>query len=177
MRTDPRLNNSSVPFTNKSRSTIQFDDYANEIIDTSEQKATNAFGVLRGLSVTATSLALYKSNAWPNLSVPHFSKRMVYAQNLSQATLIALTPVVDKDERYNWEDYAFSHQEWVNDGLVLEGEDPPLNRIPYFIHDEPNGGLIPKKRRLSTLIFLKRKPSKALPSLWISTNARLSPRL
>jgi hypothetical protein len=90
---------------------------------------------MKTLSVDATSLALYKKNTtWPNFSVPHFAQRMVKSRELSKATLIALLPVVEKDKRSAWEAYASSAQEWVNEGLVTQGEEPTLSRIPSFIH-------------------------------------------
>jgi hypothetical protein len=120
-------------FTNKL--SLQFHDYATEIIYISDSKAASVFGIFEGLSVAATSLALYKKNTtWPNFSVPHVAQRMAKSRELSKATLIAISPVVDQDKRSAWEAYASSTQEWVNEGLVTQGEEPTLNRIPFFIH-------------------------------------------
>jgi hypothetical protein len=100
---------------------------------------------MNALSVAATSLVLFKNDTtWPNYSVPAVARRMAEARDLSRSTLITLSPVVEQDDRSAWEDYAFSTQEWVNDGLVFEGEKPTLNKIPFFIHSGTSDGVIPQ---------------------------------
>jgi hypothetical protein len=100
---------------------------------------------MKSLSVDATSLALYKNNnTWPNFSVPHVAQRMAKSRELSQATLIALSPVVEQDKRSAWEAYAFSTQEWINEGLVAQGEEATLSRIPLFIHSGLGDERIPQ---------------------------------
>jgi hypothetical protein len=96
------------------------------------------------LSVAVTSLSLHKNDTWPNFSFPHNAERLNKPHELSKAVLIALSPVVNADERSAWEDYAFSTQdEWANEGLVTQGEERRLNQIPYSIHSGTSGGYIP----------------------------------
>jgi hypothetical protein len=124
---------------------LQFEDYVTELIEVSHAEAANVFGIMKSLSVAATSLALYKNDTtWPNFSIPHVAQRMIKSRELSRSTLIALSPVVEEDKRSAWEDYTFSTQEWVNAGLVFEGEEPTLNKIPFFIHSGTSDSLIPR---------------------------------
>jgi hypothetical protein len=124
---------------------LQFEDYATELIEISHEESANAFGIMKSLSVDATSLALYKKNTtWPNFSVPHFAQRMAKSRELSQATIITLSPVVDQDKRSAWEAYAFSTQEWANEGLVAQGEEPTSTRIPFFIHSGVGDEMTPQ---------------------------------
>jgi hypothetical protein len=94
--------------------------------------------------VAVTSLSLHKNDTtWPNFSLPHVAERLVKPHELSKAVLIALSPVVETDERPVWEEYASSTQEWSNEGLVAHDEERRLNQIPYSIHSGTSGGSIP----------------------------------
>jgi hypothetical protein len=90
-----------------------------------------------------TSLSLHKNDTWPNFSLPHVEDRLVKPHELSRAILIALSPVVEADERSAWEEYASSTQEWTNEGFVTQDEESRLSQIPYSIHSGTSGGPIP----------------------------------
>jgi hypothetical protein len=70
-------------------------------------------------------------------------ERLVKPHELSKAILIALSPVIEADERSAWEEYASSTQEWTNEGFVTQDEETRLSKIPHSIHSETSGGLIP----------------------------------
>jgi hypothetical protein len=73
---------------------------------------------MESLSVAATSLVLFKNDTtWPNFTVDHFALHGRAAREQSKTTFIALSPIVEQDDRPAWEEYASSHQDWVGDGL------------------------------------------------------------
>jgi hypothetical protein len=124
---------------------FQFGDYTTELIVKAQENSETIFGIMKSLGVTATSLVLYKNDTvWPNYSVPHVAQRMAIARKLSKSTFIALSPIVELDQRSKWEGYAFSNQGWVNEGLAAQGEESDLGRIPFFIHSRTDDGLIPR---------------------------------
>jgi hypothetical protein len=99
---------------------------------------------MESLSVAATSLVLYKNDTtWPKFTADNFARHGDAAREQSKTTFIALSPIVEQDDRLAWEEYASSHQDWVREGLELQGIEPTLNSTSYSIHGR-NGDPIPQ---------------------------------
>jgi class 3 adenylate cyclase len=98
----------------------QFKSFAKDLIDSVELKAHTKFDVLNSLSTTITSYTLSTGMTWPFVSIPHFDIRADEARKLIHSELLAFAPIVSKDERTLWEDFAAKSRGSIQDGLEFE---------------------------------------------------------
>jgi len=132
----------------------EFSAYADEVVAMAESNARGIFGQLHGLSTTITSFALSANETWPNVTLPHFDLRAREAEEISGIELIVFSPVVTKENRKGWEEYAWTHQNWIDEDLLYHdgGEDlhPGTIYPNIYRYSEDNYGEHGDRRRLVT---------------------------
>ncbi|CAB9527346.1 Receptor-type guanylate cyclase gcy [Seminavis robusta] len=97
----------------------QFHDYSYELTTIVHQETKAIFLSLENFVSTVTSYSLDEGAQWPFVTVPHFEVRGTTANELSGATILAMSPIVPLLQREAWEDYATANQEWIQEGLEI----------------------------------------------------------
>jgi class 3 adenylate cyclase len=100
-----------------------------------QQEVSDLYNSMEELSKTTTSLALFQSVAWPNMTIPHFEHRGQAVRDLSHTNLVISSPTVKNKEA--WQQYAAGNNNWIEAGLQFQGssEIPQDSDIPYTLHD------------------------------------------
>jgi hypothetical protein len=101
------------------------------------------------VEVAFQTIAADTNQTWPFVTIPNFAKIMTNVLALSDAIHIDFIPVVAPALRDAWEDYASTHNVWINDALSVQKDyggyyGPIIYNASYerVIHDDD--GPIPK---------------------------------
>jgi class 3 adenylate cyclase len=100
---------------------LQFENFAKQVMESTENKANRKFRSLTVLSKTITSHVRSADMNWPLVSIPDFEVRTGEFRELAEAELIAFAPIVPKEEKKRWEAYAVKEQGWIQEGLDFQG--------------------------------------------------------
>jgi hypothetical protein len=107
----------------------------------SQHNAENIYGILASYSTTITSFALSSGNEMPFVTVPHYEVRGQHFKSVSDAQLIAYSPVVSEENLELWNGYSVENQGWVQESYVLRGdEDHTAKPIQPFIYRKNSAG-------------------------------------
>eukprot|EP00934_Nitzschia_sp_Nitz4_P002708 Nitzschia sp. Nitz4//scaffold42_size132992//119267//129070//NITZ4_003422-RA/size132992-processed-gene-0.49-mRNA-1//-1//CDS//3329551787//2698//frame0 len=101
-------------------------EYGFEVV---ADKLTKEFegGAIRRLSAVesfATQISSYAqaTNAsWPNVALPDFERQGHYINDLADMLALVLIPIVTKENRESYEQFAVENQGWIQEGLELQG--------------------------------------------------------
>ncbi|KAL7564170.1 hypothetical protein ACA910_021144 [Epithemia clementina (nom. ined.)] len=135
---------------------IQFKDYANEIGALAHIESENAFGLLESMAITIASYSLASNVSWPFITMPHFEQRGTRNNELSKALQLSLVPLLLKDLKAEWEDYAAQSQGWVQLGVDASpslhrdylGSNSKVPQIParvFRFENGQNGSTVPQE--------------------------------
>lgn len=81
------------------------------------------FSQLHALSTAVTSSAIARRDSWPNVTIRHFDVRAREAEALTGVELIVFSPIVTDSNRAGWEEYAWTHQNWIEEDLSYHPEE------------------------------------------------------
>ena len=98
-----------------------------------DTEASTAFESALFFSATVTSYALALEARWPNITVPDFELRGSAINTMSKALQITLSPLVAAEDRDQWADYAFAHQNWLDESL-LQAEELGIDKYDEGSH-------------------------------------------
>ena len=112
-----RVTTNELPY----RLTCKFGHSSSEILDESENRARNVFGMVQTMSKVSTSMALNMNRSWPFVTLPHFESwagglnlELTGADNITFGVLVA------EDERLAWNNYSSTHAEdWILESLKV----------------------------------------------------------
>jgi hypothetical protein len=88
-----------------------------EAIESSLEKTLSSFD---SLAVSLISQAIASNSTWPFVTLPHFGVRVAKILPASNALFVNFLPLVQTDERLEWELYASQNDYWVNESLDLQ---------------------------------------------------------
>jgi len=106
---------------------LEFRSLARETADLAETNAEHTFSQLQTLATTVTSEGLlererlrvinYRNESdlvgsWPNVTIPHFDKRIKDFSKSFGATMLLYVPLVQAKDKELWEEYANIHAPW-----------------------------------------------------------------
>jgi class 3 adenylate cyclase len=103
----------------------EFNNFAKQLIDESENNARSVFGQLHILSTTLSTFATDTNQTWPNMTLTHFAVRAAEIREFTGVELVVLAPLVHVDEKEEWERYAWEHQKeaFENDHIYYLGSE------------------------------------------------------
>jgi hypothetical protein len=96
---------------------FQFKDFATEVETLVHFSATNQFKLVETVATTITSYAISTRAVWPFVSIPHFERRGLEVNDLSNSLLLGFSPYVKESDRAKWEVYANYMQGWIAEGV------------------------------------------------------------
>jgi len=119
--TESSNSNPIVPFF-LSLYRLQFGYFAQQILTYAEDNAEESLGKLKTVSNTITSYSKSIGAPWPNVTLPNFDIRTTDSfETLSGAEVFIFSPIVAKENLPGYEQYAWDHQDWIQEDLELRG--------------------------------------------------------
>lgn len=85
-------------------------------------EARDVFLTVENFATTITSYSIATRASWPFVSLPHFEVRGMELNALANSLLIAFSPLVQTDQREEWEIYANGVQGWIQEGVEFNKE-------------------------------------------------------
>lgn len=112
---------------------LQFKEYASIISVVSEGRISEHFESLESLSLGIASYSSGAGNEWPLVTLPVFEFQSGHVRTGISADWIELATLVEPSRRSEWEEYSFSHQEWIAESRKLLGESSSAQSITPYI--------------------------------------------
>ena len=97
----------------------EFEALATKVIDSFEFNVARKLGAIDSLGISVTSHGT-KNSVPPNVTIPDFDLRAANTLALADAFSVFLVPLVDRDGRLQWEQYAVENQGWVEVAMNRE---------------------------------------------------------
>jgi hypothetical protein len=112
----------------------QVTDFSFEILQSSEKNAQDFLGKLETMSNTITAFAAATEAVWPNVTVQNFDILTTESfEKFIGPELYLFAPIVSRENKKGWEEYADENQGWIKEDLFYRG----LQNIqPGHIPDE-----------------------------------------
>jgi hypothetical protein len=98
----------------------KYEDDANTLFDTIGSIFDQCMEALDSVAVTMVSTAEMTNQSWPFVTMANFAVRMSKILPLSHAVSIVAYHVVLPEEREKWEEYAATHNYWVNESVTVQ---------------------------------------------------------
>jgi hypothetical protein len=98
----------------------QFQDDSKKLLQAIGSSLDKTLGTFDGLAVTMVSSAKAAKEEWPFVTLPDFAVRLSKLLPLSDAFTILILPLVTAEQRKDWEAYALSHDDWVNESMAVQ---------------------------------------------------------
>ena len=95
----------------------RFEDFGYQVSAVARQEAVAVFGLLAYKAINVASYSLDRNVEWPFLTMPHFEERGNTNNRFSRALQMSLVALVSKEKKAMWEDYAWTNQQWVQEGV------------------------------------------------------------
>eukprot|EP00934_Nitzschia_sp_Nitz4_P007367 Nitzschia sp. Nitz4//scaffold210_size37948//27282//29775//NITZ4_007693-RA/size37948-augustus-gene-0.20-mRNA-1//1//CDS//3329541939//7357//frame0 len=83
--------------------------------------AIRRVSAIQGLSLQFTSYAIASNSTWPNVVLPDFERRVANVRQQSDVISLMIFPFVTKEERSSWEEFSVANQDWLLEGLEVQG--------------------------------------------------------
>jgi class 3 adenylate cyclase len=116
---------------------FQFDIFTSDIIQNVQWENNYNFALLEQLSAHVTSDAVAFNATFPNWTVPNFEIAAGYVNGMGGMIACAYAPLIEDNQRAQWEQYALSNVGWVNESLLLHETHPShLNPLKGTKDDE-----------------------------------------
>jgi hypothetical protein len=98
----------------------QFKEDATKVLDTLEGVVDQTMAALDGVAVNMVSTAKMTNQTWPFVTIDDFAVRMSKVVPLARALCISYYQVIAPEKRDQWEEYALSHNYWVNETMTVQ---------------------------------------------------------
>jgi class 3 adenylate cyclase len=124
--------------------TIQFQDFANQVIAVSQINAAHTFDTYESFSLQLTSFALGTGAVWPYVTLPQFEAQASQALQRTGAIFITLTPFVKGSQIAEWESFSVENPGWIEEGFKFNGtkQEAPTDIVRPFMWE----GFVETKR-------------------------------
>jgi hypothetical protein len=140
----------------------EFADDANKVLESIGSTIDKTLRAFDSVEVAFQTIVAATNQTWPFVTIPNFARIMANVLALSDAIHIDLIPVVDPSLRDEWEEYASTHNDWLNEAMAVQEDyggyyGPIVYNATYerVIHDDD--GPIPKHSRyvaMSKLLYM-----------------------
>jgi hypothetical protein len=94
-----------------------------DVATNADTNAAHIFSQIHTLSTAITSTAISEEMVWPNVTMRHFDLRAREAEELTGVELIVFSPIVTDSNRAGWEEYAWTHQQWIEEDLKYRADE------------------------------------------------------
>jgi hypothetical protein len=101
----------------------QFETFATEVADLTNEEAINAIMAIQSLSASITTYASSSEIGFPFITMPSFEVLGGISNAQSRALQISFVPLVHREAKLAWEIYAKKNQGWLNESLALTTSD------------------------------------------------------
>jgi hypothetical protein len=98
----------------------QFNEDARKILDAVEGVLDQTTAAFDGIAVNLVSTAKMTNQTWPFVTIDDFAVRISKVLPLAHAVFISVYQVVLPGQREQWEEYALSHNYWVNETMTVQ---------------------------------------------------------
>lgn len=105
-----------------------FGQYSQQIINTVQVNVQNKLEAIGALALQIQAYAINHNESWPFVTMPFFEEHVMASKSLIDAYGVLLFPIVQQEQRKEWEKYSVEHIGWMNDSYaaqrhVYDGED------------------------------------------------------
>lgn len=112
-------------------SLLQFDDFARQVIEVTQINAQNIFERYQTMGRQLTAYALATNSTWPFVQMPMFEAQVSAAVEATDAGFVLFTPVVQEAEVIDFELFASSNRQWMQESIDFYGLDTDVNTLPF----------------------------------------------
>ena len=99
----------------------QFESQSEQIGEGLQAELAIKLKALESLSVTVTAYVESQPDAaWPNVTLPKFAYRSASTLTIGGGISVGLQPIVRKEQRKGWEDYAVQNQDWRQESIAFQ---------------------------------------------------------
>jgi hypothetical protein len=103
---------------------IQFEDHFKEsaaiVLEGIGNSIARTLIPLDSLAVSIVSYARASNNTWPYVTLPNYALRMAKTMPLTDAMVIQTMPIIQPEQKAEWELYGSQHNQWVNESIKLQ---------------------------------------------------------
>ena len=93
---------------------------AHKVVEAIRKSLMRTLVSLDNLAVSTVSHARSTNQPWPTVTVPDFAIRAAKMMSLCDAVFVALLPRVTSSTREEWENFAATHDQWLNESVHLQ---------------------------------------------------------
>jgi hypothetical protein len=97
-----------------------FASSARKVLEAVDQSLETTLASMDGLAVSIVSHARNDNQIWPEVLVPDFAMRAAKMLTLTEALWVAMLPLVTTETRQEWERFAATHDQWLNESVHLQ---------------------------------------------------------
>jgi hypothetical protein len=97
-----------------------FESSASKVLEAVGKSLEKTLKSLDSFAVAIVSHAHNTNQTWPFVAVPDFAIRAAKMISLSNAVFISILPLVSNQTREEWERFAATHDQWLNESVHLQ---------------------------------------------------------
>jgi len=112
----------------------QFANDAEEIASVAETNEGNVVTLLGVLAKIITSWSSNSGTNFPNFTLPDFEQFASGTRDLTRASLLVYSPLVEDADRPGWEAYSVANQNWIDTSLSFASKPNSTQLITDFIY-------------------------------------------
>jgi CHASE domain len=91
-----------------------------EIVDIVHFQSSNIYKTVAAFGTTVMSTAIEQNATWPYVQIPHFEQRGQDNDAISKALMIAISPLVTRENKEAYLNYTYNNQGWIQEGLNVQ---------------------------------------------------------
>ena len=99
------------------------------MIDVSKINALNIFTQYQTIARQFTAQGLRKNTTWPFVQLPSYEAQASAAAEVTAATFVIVTPIVQTDKVDQYETFVTNSREWIQEGLDYQGVDTSVSSL------------------------------------------------
>ncbi|KAL3929684.1 MAG: hypothetical protein SGARI_004682, partial [Bacillariaceae sp.] len=108
----------------------QFHQFALTLEDATEFHIKGVLQATQGLSEILTAEAITTNSTWPFVTLSNFEVYVGNTRAQASSELIAVAPIVSKENLPKWNEYSNEHQGWIDESFAVYGERVDFSPIP-----------------------------------------------
>lgn len=101
----------------------QFDEDSLKVLESIGTSLDFTLGAVDSFTVNEVSFAESHNWTWPFVTIPNFAVSASKLRALTKAKVVSQYPLVQENQRDDWEAYSVANEGWVNDGLQTQKND------------------------------------------------------
>ena len=118
----------------------RFDEEASKVHSALRDAFFVTLDVVDSYTIDWTAYAQYSESAWPWVTLPDFAVRAAKVRAHAKAFYVAHNTLVTRETRSRWDDYAATHNGWVDEVRQVQSADVNYHGPPVVdLHYEPIG--------------------------------------